>query len=261
MIYDFDDMDRWNSEVIIYKVRYLPPNKKQVHSPVWVTSHLSDTKVSLIDHFYSGVRMSINTCAPLFPCDIVCTWPRSTSGRCSYISPPRTWSPCGTLGRSTWGHSRRHRCSCRCRRARVYRECPTWGSFHRSPVKAQGTLNPSPPGICDLGCEGAVEIGIGLFVAPCVAPHRFAALAPPGPCWASWPATRHRNDPSTRRPQSGSSAASSSKSWLCTNPTCRDTYIPAASPFAHAGNKTTQSTSRSLIYSIIGRSIMMSKYL
>lgn len=262
MIYDFDDFDIWKSEVIIYKVRYLPPNKKNRSALESESqSHLSHTKVSLIDHKVIGVRSSINTCEPLFPCDIVCTWLRSTSGKYSCTVPLRTSSQSCILCRNTWGRSRRHRCLCHCRRARVCRGCLTSGSFRKNPVMVLSILGLLPPAIYGLDYEAAVGTYICLFVALCAAPHRSVERAPPGQCSASWPEMRHQSGPSTRRPQSENWAASSSKSWLCTSPTYRDTCTPVASRFAHAVNKITRSVSCGLIYSIVGRSIMMSKYL
>lgn len=191
-----------------------------------------------------SVRSPISTYEPLFPCDTVYIWLRSTSGMCSYIAPLRTLSRSGSPGRSTSSRSRRRRCWCRCRRARAYPGCRAAGSSRRIPAMRLSRRGLWHPEIYGLDYAAAVEIYIGLSAVPCAAPRRSAALAPPGQRCAPWPVKHRRSGPSTSRPQSENWAAASSKSSRCTSRTCRGTCTPVASPSARAVDKTNQSNIR-----------------
>ena len=175
--------------------------------------------------FYKS-HAPINKCGWFSWSGKLCTWLRSTSGKCKRSARPPPSPPFCSLGRSTSNRSRRRRSTSRCRRVPASRRCPISSSSRRNWANSRSRLNLSWTEPCARDCKAST--------GSCTSCGRCPASVPC--CW--WGRAKlRRNDPSNCRRRRGRTAISSSRSAPYRSRSFRDICTPVSSPSKRAANR------------------------
>ena len=180
----------------------------------------------------------------------LCTWLRSTSGKCRHIARPPPSPPFCSLFRSTSGRSRQRRSTSRCRRGPECRRCPTWGSSRKNWASSRSRPNPSWTAPCARDCK--VSAGSCTSCARCLASSQC--------CWWALEMLR-RIDPSGCLRPRGRKANASSKSAPYTIRSFRGIYTLASSRSKRAKGKQKRGIFSSTVHSMGFRQQMLIKSL